>query len=154
MKLTMILSGALMAAVLSAVPAAAQRGPLGRGPGGPMMGLDGTRRLAHWATVLDLTEAQKAAAKTIFDNAKTQSEPIGPQLRDAHQAVQAAVKANKSDAEIETLTARSGALTGQLAAIHAKAQREFLKLLTAQQREKLDALHSQMRPRRGLRRQP
>jgi Spy/CpxP family protein refolding chaperone len=144
---------ALAAAMITAVPAAAQRGPGMGGPGGPGFGPGGdpAQRVTHLATVLDLTDSQKTAAQTIFNNAKTQAEPIGTSLREAHAAVQAAVKANKSDSELDALTARSGVLMGQIAAIHAKAQRAFLGLLTPQQREKLDALQSQMRPRRGPR---
>jgi Spy/CpxP family protein refolding chaperone len=137
----------VLAAALMAAPAVAQRGPRMGGPGGPMMG-DPAQRLSRLATVLDLTEAQKTAAKAIFDNAKTQAQPLGTQMRDAREAVQAAVKENKPDAEIDTLTARTGTLMGQMAAIHAKAQRAFRQLLTQQQREKLDALRPQMRPNR------
>jgi Spy/CpxP family protein refolding chaperone len=145
---------ALLAVTLAAVPASAQRGAR-TGDGGPMMGGDPARRLERLATLLDLTDAQKTAAQTIFSTAKTQAQPIAASLREAHQAVQTAVKENKSDSEIETLTARSGALMGQVAAIHAKAERAFLQLLTTQQREKLEALHPHAGPmRRPQRRQP
>ena len=153
MKLTRMWTVGVMAVTLAVVPAAAQRGPgMGmRGPGG-MMGGDPTRMLERLATVLDLTDAQKTAAQTIFNTARTQAQPLATSLREAHDAVQAAVKANKSDAEIETLTARTGTLMGQVAAIHAKAQRGFLQLLTPQQREKLEALRPHMGPMQGMRR--
>jgi Spy/CpxP family protein refolding chaperone len=116
-----------------------------------MMGGDPAQRLTRLATVLDLTDAQKTAAQTIFNNAKTQAEPLHTAQREAQQALHAAIVANKSDGEIDTLAARSGSLNGQAAAIHAKAQRAFLQLLTPQQREKLEALRSEMRPGRGPR---
>jgi Spy/CpxP family protein refolding chaperone len=152
MKTTRIWAALFITAALSVAPAVAQRGPAGPPRGGfggrgPIMGGDPARMLTRLATVLDLTDAQKGAAQTIFSTAKTQAEPVQTALREAQQAVHAAVKANKSDSEIETLTARSGALMGQTAAIHAKAQRAFLQLLTAQQREKLETLNSQMHDR-------
>jgi Spy/CpxP family protein refolding chaperone len=128
---TRVWTSTVLAAALMVAPAVAQRGP--------HMG-DPAQRLSHLATVLDLTEAQRTAAKAIFDNAKTQAEPLSAQVREAHQAVQTAVKENKSDNEIDTLTARVGALTGQLGAINAKAQRAFRQLLTQPQRDKLDTL--------------
>jgi Spy/CpxP family protein refolding chaperone len=108
------------------------------------MGGDPAQRLSHLATLLDLTETQKTAAEAIFNNAKTQSEPVATAMREAHQAVQTAVKENKSDAEIDTLTARVGTLTAQLGAVHAKSQRAFRQLLTQQQRDKLDAMRTGM----------
>ena len=63
-------------------------------------------------------------------------------MKEAHEAVQTAVKDNKSDSDIDTLTARVGTLTGQLGAINAKSQRAFRQLLTQQQREKLDAVRA------------
>ena len=132
---------AVLAAALLVAPAIAQRGPRFGGPGGPMGG-DPEQRLSHLATLLDLTEAQKTAAQAIFDNAKTQSEPLAPAVKEAHAAVQTAVKDNKSDGDIDTLTARVGTLTGQLGAINAKSQRAFRQLLTQQQREKLDSMRS------------
>lgn len=108
------------------------------------MGGDPAQRLSHLATLLDLTETQKTAAEAIFSNAKTQSQPVATAMREAQQAVQAAVKENKSDAEIDTLTARVGTLTAQLGAINAKSQRAFRQLLTQQQRDKLDAVRSGM----------
>jgi Spy/CpxP family protein refolding chaperone len=148
--------GSALAVAMTLAPAIAQHRPGFGGPGGPggpmgggPMGGDPTQRLSHLATLLDLTDAQKTAAKAIFDSAKTQADPVATQMREAHQAVQAAVKDNKSDSEIDALTARAGTLTGQLTAINAKAQRAFRQLLTQQQRDKVDAIHSGMGNRFG-----
>ena len=152
MKRVSVWTTAALMAALVAIPATAQ-GPMGMGGmGGPGMGPGGdpARRLEHLATVLDLTDAQKSAATSLFATAKTQSEPLVASLRTGNQEVQAAVKANKSDAEIETLTANNGNIMGQLAAIAAKTQRGFYALLTPAQKEKLDALRTAgRRPGRG-----
>ena len=66
----------VLVTALTVAPAVAQRGPRMGGPGGPMMGGDPAQRLSHLATLLDLTEAQKTAAQAIFNNAKTQSQPV------------------------------------------------------------------------------
>jgi periplasmic protein CpxP/Spy len=152
MKLTRIKTFAAAAAMAAALPLAAQR-PFAGGPGGFGGPFGGAERLERLSTLLDLTDAQKTAAKTIFDTAKTQAEPLATQLRQAHTAVQDAVKANRPDSELDTLTARTGTLMGQLSAIHAKAQRAFRALLTDAQRAKLDTLHEGMRPGRGERAQ-
>ena len=126
--------------------------PLAAQPLGPRMprpgGGDPARMLQHLGTVLDLTESQKTAATSIFDAAKKQAEPLGTALKTSHDAVEAAVKANKSDVEIDDLTAKQGTMTGQIASIQAKARRSFMALLTTEQREKLDKLHAQMPERR------
>ena len=157
MKRTSMWSGAALAAALIVAPALAQGPMMGMhgggmgmgGPGGGGPGVDHGRMLERLATLLDLTDAQKSAATSLFATAKSQAEPVAAQLKTGHEAVAAAVKANKSDAEIETLTAANGRLMGQLAGIHAKAQRAFYALLTPAQREKLDTLHDQMPGRRG-----
>lgn len=98
------------------------------------------------ATALDLTDAQKAQAKTIFDAARTQAQPLTQQLKQGHQNMAAAVKANDA-AQIQSLATAQGALMGQLAAIHGKAMAQFYQILTPDQKAKADALHSQMTQR-------
>jgi len=141
MKLNRTSIASLSAVMFLALPLAAQ--PPGRGPGYGPGGGDPSRMLQHLGTTLDLTESQKMAATAIFDAAKKQAEPLQTALSESRQAIESAVNANKSDAEIDALTAKQGTLIGQAGAIQAKAQRSFLGLLTAQQREKLDKLHAE-----------
>jgi periplasmic protein CpxP/Spy len=151
MRLNRIWATAILTVALAALPATAQP-PAGRGMhgGGPGVrgfggfGGDPARMVDRLGTILELTESQKTAAKAIFDTAKTQSEPLQTQLRDAHLAVRTAVNNNRSDAEINSAATQVGNLTGQLAGIHAKAQRAFRALLTDAQKQKLD----QLRPNR------
>src|SRR5262249_33588130 len=105
------------------------------------------RTVEHIGTILDLTDAQKATAKNLFTDAKSQADPIVTQLKAGHTAMADAVKANKSDAEMNDLAARQGVLVGQLAAIHAKAMAKFYAQLTPDQKAKADRLHDQFQSR-------
>ena len=102
----------------------------------------GANRLDFLAGYLTLTDAQKAQAKTIFDAADTAATTARGTLTAAHDALEAAVKANRADAELDRLAAAVGAVQGQLAAIQAKAEAKFYALLTAEQKTKYDAFAS------------
>ena len=64
------------------------------------------------------------------------------QLTAVRDALQAAVKATKSDAELDRLAAAVGLVEGQMAGIRAKVSAKFYALLTAEQKIKFDALHA------------
>jgi Spy/CpxP family protein refolding chaperone len=117
-------------AALAALPLMAQGGP-GGGRG---------NRVDFMAGYLNLTEDQKTAAKAIFAAADSAAETVSGQLTSAHDALRAAIKAGKTDAELDTLSAGIGTLQGQLTAIHAKAQAKFYALLTAEQKAKYDEM--------------
>ncbi len=102
----------------------------------------GANRLDFLAGYLTLTDAQKAQAKTIFDAADTAATTARGSLTAAHDALEAAVKANRADAELDRLAAAVGVVQGQLAAIHAKAEAKFYALLTAEQKTKYDAFET------------
>ena len=123
-----IITAALM--LMAALPMAAQ-GPRSRG-----------NSLDFLAGYLSLTEAQKTQAKTIFDAAETASETARGSLTAARTALNTAVKANASDAELDRLSAAIGVIYGQLTAIQAKASAKFYALLTAEQKTKYDALQT------------
>lgn len=127
----------LFAAVaVSAALALAQ----GRGPGGappdPQTRIQ--MRVSFLATLLDLTDAQKATAITIFADAYTASQTPQSNLRTARQSLSDAVKSNNTGA-IDQISATIGALSGQLTAIDSKADAAFYALLTAAQQAKYDA---------------
>jgi Spy/CpxP family protein refolding chaperone len=114
------------------------------GPGGHH-GMMGGKRLDFLATALNLTDAQKETAKGIFNDAKTSAQPVVDQLKQGHEAMAAAIKAGKSDAELTQLATQQGTLMGQLAAIHAKAFSSFYAQLTPDQKTKADQLHQDMK---------
>lgn len=133
--------------LLLTFPLSAQ-GPRRFAPAGvPVPGEMSTGFLAGY---LNLTDAQKTQAEAIFSAARTASEPIRGQLASARDALQAAVKSGKTDAEIDALSAPIGAYTAQLTAIQSKAMVKFRALLTPEQIAKLDSWEGRRRgPRAG-----
>jgi Spy/CpxP family protein refolding chaperone len=101
-------------------------------------------RLEMLSTVLNLTDAQKEQAKSIFGEAEQASKPVRQQLRDGHQAIAQAVKAG-DEAQIDALAKAQGTLMGQMAAIHSKAFSKLYAILTPEQKEKAGQLHDGMK---------
>jgi Spy/CpxP family protein refolding chaperone len=99
---------------------------------------------AKIAQELNLTDAQRQQAKTIFQQARETAKPVREQLRANRQALAAAVKADQS-AEIQQLATARGNLMGQMTAIRAEASAKFYHTLTPEQRAKADQMHSQFR---------
>ncbi len=96
-------------------------------------------RVNALAAQLNLTDAQKASALSIFTTAYTNAQTIQTNLQTNRTALSAAVKKNDT-ASIDQLSAASGTLTGQLTAIHSKADAAFYALLTADQKTLFDAM--------------
>ena len=101
-------------------------------------------RVNTLVTLLNLTDAQKATATTIFSDAYTASQSIQANLRDTRQSLSDAVKKNDTDA-IDSLAITAGNLSGQLTAIESKAEAAFYATLTPDQQTKYSA-----RPGGGL----
>jgi len=116
-------------ALLTALPVLSQgfRG----GPG---------NRLEYLTGYLSLTETQQAQAKTLFDAAAAANETARGQMTAAQDALTAAVKANRADAELDRLAAAVGVIQGQMAGINAKRSAKFYALLTTEQKTKYDAI--------------
>ena len=81
---------------------------------------------------LNLTDAQKAQAKEITQQAKTAAQPLRQQLQQNRQSLAAAVQSNDT-AQIQSLAAAQGALRGQVLAIRSGAQAKFFAILTPDQ---------------------
>lgn len=92
------------------------------------------------ATRLSLTEDQKQQTRSILQAARESSKPLMQQLAQSRQAVRDGIKAGKSDAEINQLTASVGSLAGQMATIRAQAFAKTYSLLTPEQRAKADQM--------------
>jgi periplasmic protein CpxP/Spy len=93
---------------------------------------------------LNLTDAQKAQAKTIFQGEREKAKPLVEQLRQDRQAMREAVKTNDT-ARIHSLAAKEGKTRGELSALRSEAQAKFYATLTPEQRTKADQLHQQAR---------
>lgn len=100
------------------------------------------RMFDRMAAKLNLTEAQRSQAKSIWQSARESSRPLAQQLRQAHVVLRQAATTGKSGAEIDQLAANAGQLTGQLTAVRAKAYAKFYVLLTPEQRATADQLSS------------
>jgi len=100
-------------------------------------------RVNMLATQLNLTDAQKTSAVSIFTAAYTAAQTIQTNLQTNRQSLHTAIQKNDT-ASIDQLSAASGTLNGQLTAINSKAEAAFYALLTAEQKTLYDAL-----PQRG-----
>src|SRR5437660_10159798 len=97
----------------------------------------GAGMLDRMAANLNLTDAQKQQAQSIFQAARQSAEPVHAQLKQSKQALTAAVKAGAPDAEIDRLSSGLGPLMAQTTAIHTKALAKFYAILTPDQKGKL-----------------
>ena len=93
-------------------------------------------RVARLTTLLALNSSQASQATTIFTNAQTALAPFETALRDARQALPAAVKSNAA-ATIDQLATAIGSATAQVTAIQNKADAAFYAILTPDQQTKL-----------------
>ena len=105
------------------------------------------RRLDFLASRLSLTDAQKASAQSIFDQSREAAKPFREQLRQSHQALAAAIRAGKSDAELTQLSEQQSTFVAQLTAIRAKAFSRLYAQLTDVQKQKAGEMHERMRAR-------
>jgi Spy/CpxP family protein refolding chaperone len=101
--------------------------------------------IAQMEQQLNLTDAQKQQAHTIFQSARESSQPIRAQLRENREALAAAAKTGESDSTIQQLATKQGSLLGQEIAIHTEAYKKFYAILTPDQRTKADQMHQQFR---------
>jgi Spy/CpxP family protein refolding chaperone len=111
-------------------------------PGHPMMEQRrefGERMMEN----LNLSAAQKADAKVIFDKAREVAKPVREELRQNRTDLYAAIKANDT-AKIHSLSARQGALVAKMTEIRADARAQFYAKLTPEQRTKADKMHEEM----------
>ncbi len=97
------------------------------------------RRVDRLATMLNLTDAQKTQATTIFTNSYNAAQGIQPSLQTNRESLSTAIKKNDT-ASIDSLSMTTGTLTGQLTGIHAKAEAQFYAILTPDQKTKYDQM--------------
>jgi Spy/CpxP family protein refolding chaperone len=96
-------------------------------------------RVNMLASQLNLTDAQKTSALTIFTAAFTAAQTIHTSLQTNRSSLTAAVK-NNDTAAIDQLSVTAGTLSGQLTAINSKADAAFYAILTADQKTLYDAM--------------
>ena len=96
-------------------------------------------RHAGFLASLNLTPAQQAQEKAIFQDARQSAQPLRQQLRQTRQALRAAVESNNT-AQIQQLASSRGSELGQLMAIRSTAMAKVYQTLTPDQQQKLAAL--------------
>ncbi len=98
------------------------------------------RSMGRVASELNLTDSQKQTAQTIFQEAAAASRATLDSLRTARESMEAAIKANKGDNELQSNAMEEGRLMGDLALVRARAAAKFYAMLTAEQKLKADKL--------------
>jgi Spy/CpxP family protein refolding chaperone len=121
----------------------------GFGPGFPGLGEGGMMRFA--GHLLDLTDAQKAQLKTIFQASFQANEGLRAELKKIHEQAEAAVKANKGEVEYTRIANTASPLVAQMAASHMTAMAKAWQVLTPAQREKAEKIRAEFRERMGSR---
>jgi Spy/CpxP family protein refolding chaperone len=102
------------------------------------------RHGAFLTAYLNLTPAQQAQEKSIFQGARQSAQPVRQQLRQTRQSLRAAVQANDT-AQIQQLAQTEGGELGQLMAIRGTAMAKVHQILTPEQQQKLAALQQARR---------
>jgi protein CpxP len=146
MKNTMMRFGTI-AALASGMIFAQASGPSSQQPQPPVQHRQWNRgqMFDRMATKLNLTDDQKQQAKSIMGSAHESAKPVRDQLRQDRLALKDAVKAGKSDAEIDQISANLGRDTAQMTAIRTKAFAKVYALLTPAQRTQADQMHGHAR---------
>ena len=125
------------AAVLVAGMALAQNPPAQNSPHAGRHGAQASSMIDRLSARLNLTDAQKQQAQSIFADARKTAQPVRAQIRQDKQALAAAVKSG-SKADIDRISNNMGPLLAQASAIHAKAFANFYTILTPEQKSKVD----------------
>src|SRR5579864_222879 len=130
------------AAVLAAGMALAQNAPAPNSPHPGRHAAQAGSMLDRMAARLNLTDAQKQQAQSIFAEARKSAQPVRAQIRQNKQALAAAVKSN-SPADIDRISNSLAPLLARASAIHSKAFAQFYATLTPDQKSKVDQRFSQ-----------
>ena len=81
---------------------------------------------------LNLSDAQKQQAKSLFQQSKQNAQPLRQQLKQNREAISAAIQGNNA-AEIQRLAGLQGNLQSQMIANRAQAMAKFYATLTPEQ---------------------
>jgi Spy/CpxP family protein refolding chaperone len=122
----------------------------GRGKGGGFgdgVGMGPGLLRGMMAAALNLTDAQKDQIQKIMEDTRTKNETIFEQMKSIREQELAAIKAGKSEAELQSLANSGAPLRTQLHLSHLVAQSKIYQVLTPEQRAKLEELRNDARGR-------
>jgi Spy/CpxP family protein refolding chaperone len=94
---------------------------------------------AFLASYLNLTPAQQAQQKSVFENFRQSAMPIRHELRQTRTQMRNAIQADNA-AQIQQLAKTEGNEVGQLAALRGEAFAKSYQILTPQQKQELAKL--------------
>ena len=98
--------------------------------------------MARLANRLNLTDAQRSQAKGIFQDLRTQAQPIRAQLKQGRQALMNAAESGQSADQINQLAQAQAGPLAQLAALRAQAFGKFYAILTPAQQQQFQTMQS------------
>lgn len=97
------------------------------------------RRIDFLSTALNLTEAQKQQATEFFTAARQENQPLEEGMKQARTTLVDAAESG-DEAQLDQAATKVGTLSGQMAAVRAKAFAKLYSVLTPEQRQKADQL--------------
>lgn len=113
----------------------------GAGPMGIHFGRD-LFRAQHLASELELNETQRSAVERLMDQARAQSRPYVRQMMEQRVAVHALKNAESFDeAAVRAQATKGAAIMTELMVIHTRSEVEVRKLLSPEQRKKMEKMH-------------
>ena len=95
------------------------------------------RRLDFLSTFFNLTDAQKQQATDFFNAARQENQPLQESMKQARTTLVDAAESG-DEAQLDQAAAKVGTLSGQIAAVRAKAFAKLYSVLTPEQRQKAD----------------
>lgn len=98
---------------------------------------------SHFGAKLDLTDAQKESLKAARAANESSSKDLHEKLRAAHDALDKAAATNTDDAMLSKLATDLASVIAQKELAQAKARRDFVNLLTPEQKQKLAAFEAE-----------
>ena len=134
----------LICAVIASV-ASAQRGGGGRGGGmgmgGGEFGMPSSRsRLDIYSDMLKLSKEQKKDFKSSMDEAQKEATPVHQEILKSRGAIAEAVRAGKSQDELNPLINAEAAMETQMVNIELKAFLRLFKSLDAEQQQRVNPI--------------
>lgn len=91
----------------------------------------------HMAKILNLTDAQQKTLDEYKEKQKAVMEPLMGKHKAAHEALRKAVDSNADDATITKLANDAAVIMAQLDVLRIKARKQFVSILTTEQKQKL-----------------
>jgi Spy/CpxP family protein refolding chaperone len=111
-------------------------------------GRDFERRPVRFDKILDLSDAQKKTLKTSRAEQNANRQTLHEKVRGAREALNEAADANSDDATINKLSNELASLIAQQEVVRIKARKQFLSVLTSEQKQKLDAFEAERKDSR------